>query len=135
MAIVRKRNGKLRICIDPQPLNEALIREHYKLPNVDDVLPMLRDANVFSKYDIKKAFWYVLLNDTSSQLTTMICLFDRFKWARLPFGLKVSSDIFQRGLTGTLNGLDGISRSRMWHIKNGSHKDNDANGVINAILF
>ncbi|CAC5382383.1 unnamed protein product [Mytilus coruscus] len=38
MAVVRKPNGKLRICIDPQPLNTALMREHYKLPTLDDVL-------------------------------------------------------------------------------------------------
>ena len=30
MAVVRKSNGKLRICIDPQPLNTALMREHYR---------------------------------------------------------------------------------------------------------
>ena len=29
MAVVHKPNGKLRICIDPQPLNAALKREHY----------------------------------------------------------------------------------------------------------
>ncbi|KAI0215978.1 hypothetical protein LSAT2_031955, partial [Lamellibrachia satsuma] len=27
MAVVRKQNGKLRLCIDPQPLNQALMRE------------------------------------------------------------------------------------------------------------
>ena len=39
MATVRKANGKLRLCIHPQPLNVALIRKHYKLPTFDDVLP------------------------------------------------------------------------------------------------
>ena len=27
MAVVQKSNGKLRICIDPQPLNKVLVRE------------------------------------------------------------------------------------------------------------
>ena len=39
MAAVHKRDGKLRICIDPQPLNAAFKREHYRLPMLDDVLP------------------------------------------------------------------------------------------------
>ena len=30
--LVHKPSGKLRMCIDPQPLNEALKREHYSLP-------------------------------------------------------------------------------------------------------
>ena len=85
MAVVRKANGKLRICIDPQPLNQALMREHYKLPTVDDVLPMLHDAKVFSKLDVKEAFWHVRLDDESSKLTTMITPFGRYHWARLPF--------------------------------------------------
>ena len=31
-----KWSGKLRLCIDPHTLNEALMREHYKLQNIDD---------------------------------------------------------------------------------------------------
>ena len=49
MAVVTKPNGDLRICIDPQPLNRALQREHYKLPTIDDILPQLKDAKIFSK--------------------------------------------------------------------------------------
>ena len=44
MAVVHKRNGKLRICIDPQPLNAALKREYYRLPVLNDVLPKLKNA-------------------------------------------------------------------------------------------
>ena len=42
VAVVHKPSSKLRICIDPQPLNAALKREHYKLPVFDDVLPSSR---------------------------------------------------------------------------------------------
>ena len=59
MAVVHKPNGKLRICIDPQPLNAALKREHYRLPVLDDVLPELKDAKIFSKLDVKEAYWHV----------------------------------------------------------------------------
>ena len=43
-----KADGSLRICIDPQTLNEALQREHYKLPTFNDVLPTLNNAKIFS---------------------------------------------------------------------------------------
>ena len=59
MAVVHKPNGKLRICIDPQPLNAALKREHYRLPVLDDVLPELKDAKIFSKLDVKEGYWHV----------------------------------------------------------------------------
>jgi hypothetical protein len=37
----------------------------------------------------------------------MITLFGRYRWARLPFGLKVSSEIFQRKLTEAVGDLNG----------------------------
>ena len=110
MAVVRKPNGKLRICIDPQPLNATLKREHYRLPVLDDVLPKLKDAKIFSKLDVKEAYWHVRLDEAanSSKLTTMITPFGRYMWKRLPFGLKVSSEIFQRKIDEALGDLDGV---------------------------
>ena len=108
MAVVHKPNGKLRICIDPQSLNSALQREHYNLPVLDDILPKLKNAKIFSKLDVKEAFWHVRLDPDSSELTTMITPFGRYRWARLPFGLKVSSEIFQRMLTEAIQDLDGV---------------------------
>ena len=58
MAVVKKSNGDLRICINPQPLNAALQREHYKSPNVDDVLPKLNGVKVCTKRDVRRAYWH-----------------------------------------------------------------------------
>ena len=108
MAVVHKPSGKLRICIDPQPLNAALKREHYKLPVFDDVLSKLKDAKVFSKLAVREVYWHVRLDEESRKLTTMITLIGRYRWKRLRFGLKVSSEIFHRKLDETLGGLDGV---------------------------
>ncbi|XP_068224775.1 uncharacterized protein [Palaemon carinicauda] len=108
MAVVQKTNGKLRICIDPQPLNKALKREYYTLPILEDILPSLKHAKIFSKLDVQEAFWHIRLDEESSKLTTMITPFGRYRWARLPFGLKVSSEIFQRKLNEALEGLRGV---------------------------
>ena len=45
------------------------------------------------------------LDSQSSLLTTMITPFGRYRWTQLPFGLKVSSEIFQRKLNEALSGL------------------------------
>ena len=71
MTVVHKPSGKLRICMVPPPLNAALKCEHYKLLVLDDVLPKLKKAKVFSKLDVKEAYWHVRLNEKSSKLTTM----------------------------------------------------------------
>ena len=105
MGVVKKSSGALRICLDPQPLNAALQGEHYRLPVLQDILPKLHKARIFSKFDVHEAYWYVQLDDEASYLTTMITPFGRYRWLRLPFGLKVSSEIFQRRMTEALGDL------------------------------
>ena len=105
MAVPRKRNEKIRICLDLQPLNKVLVRERYKLPTFEDILPGLNNAKIFTKLDVKEAYWHVRLNEKSSYLTTMITPFGTSLWTRLPFSLSVSSEIFQQKLNEALNGL------------------------------
>lgn len=45
-----KSNGNVHICVDLKRLNEAVKREHYNLPNLDDISPKLVGATV-SKLD------------------------------------------------------------------------------------
>ena len=53
MVVVPKKNGKLRICLDPKDLNWAIQREHYPLPTIEDVATRLHGAKVFTKLDAK----------------------------------------------------------------------------------
>ena len=48
IVVAVKKSGELCVCIDPKPLNAALKREHYQIPVVDDLLPDLTDAHVFT---------------------------------------------------------------------------------------
>ena len=84
------------------------MREHYKLSTLDDVLPSMNNAKIFSKLDVQEAFWHIELDEQSSILTTMITPYGRYRWARLPFGLKVSSEIFQKRLNESLEGINGV---------------------------
>ena len=108
LVVAEKKNGDLRICIDPRPLNKALKREHYPLPVIEDILPDLNQAKIFSKLDMSSAFWQIKLDQSSSNLTTFNTPFGRYRWCRLPFGTSVSSEIFQRRLHQALEGLPGI---------------------------
>ena len=72
------------------------------------VMPNLSNARVFSKRDVKQAYWHVQLDKESSLLTTMIAPLGRYRWARLPFGLNVNSKIFQRKQNEALSGLNGV---------------------------
>ena len=52
----KKPNSKLRICLDPKDLNKAIIREHHKVPTLEEIAQVLTGATKFSKVDGNKAF-------------------------------------------------------------------------------
>uniref|UniRef100_A0A671XRU6 ribonuclease H n=1 Tax=Sparus aurata TaxID=8175 RepID=A0A671XRU6_SPAAU len=108
MVSVQKPNGKPRICIDPRPLNKALKQNHFPLPTIDDILPDMSKAKVFTVCDVKHAFWHVKLAAESSYLTTFATPFGRFRWLRMPMGISPAPEVFQRKLMQALEGLPGI---------------------------
>ena len=61
LLVVTKPDGRIRICIDPKPLNKALKRNHHCLPVIDDIIPELEGAKIFSTVDAKDGFWHVCL--------------------------------------------------------------------------
>ena len=108
LVVVQKPNGQIRVCLDPKDLNKVLRRSHYPTPTVDDILPALSRARVFSTVDTKNGFWHVELDDDSSRLTTFNSPFGRFCWRCLPFGLCSAPEEFQERLNHALEGLKGV---------------------------
>ena len=49
LVVVKKSNGKLRICLDPRPLNKAIKIEHFQLPTPESIMAKMKNAKVFSK--------------------------------------------------------------------------------------
>ena len=66
----RKSNGRLRLCLDPKDLNEAIKREHQVIPTLEEILPKLNGAKVFSIVNAKCGYWNIILDEESSYLTT-----------------------------------------------------------------
>lgn len=56
LQIVEKPNGKLRICLDPKPLNECIQREHFLIPTIDGFTSRLTGKRVFSVLDLSSGF-------------------------------------------------------------------------------
>ena len=95
LVVETKPSGDLRVCLDPSDLNKAIVREYHPIPVVDDIVPELKDSDLFTKLDLKDGYWHIRLTDESSFLTTFATPFGRYRYDRLPFGLCVSQDIFQ----------------------------------------
>ena len=78
MVVVRKKDDKVRICIDPRDLNKAIKRCHYPMPTLEEVATRLPKAKVFSVLDAKSGFWQVKLSESSDiQYTVWAILLEK----------------------------------------------------------
>ena len=100
---------KLRICLDPRDLNEALEREPYYTCSVDEITAKLKGMTVFTIVDFKKGYWVMVLHPHSRKLTCMVLPFGRFQWTRLPMGTVVAQDVFQSKFDAIFIGMEGVT--------------------------
>ena len=76
-------------------------------PIIEEVLPKLNDAIMFSLVDAKYGFLQVKLTNESSYLTIFWTPFGKHRWLRMTFDFTSSPEEFQRRLQLALEGLDG----------------------------
>lgn len=94
LIIIEKKNGQLRVCLDPRNLNKAINRTHYPIPSVDMVRAKVAGARFYSTLDASSGFWMCKLSEKSSYLTTFNTPFGRYRFKRLPYGSTVLRNIF-----------------------------------------
>ena len=91
-----KLTGEVRPCLDCVPLNKAIIRENHTPPTVEEIAHEPAGARYFTKGDAYKAFLHVHLSKKSRELTVFRTnTHGRLHYKRMPFGMKMSQDVFQ----------------------------------------
>ena len=101
--------GSILVCIDPsQTINKAIEVPKYPIPTVDELLPKLSNAKIFSCVDVYKGFTKIILDESSSFLTTMHTLTGRYRWFRMPFRVSLGPEEYQRRQHEALEGLNGV---------------------------
>ena len=56
MIVVEKKNGKKRLCVDYQKLNNVTKKDCYPLSRIDDMLETLSDAQWFTSLNLASGF-------------------------------------------------------------------------------
>ena len=105
---VMKEDGSLRLCLNPKDLNKAIERNQRYARTLDDILPELAESKYFTVKDATSGFWHVPLDFSSSLLTIFSTLWGKYRWLRMPFGFKVSGDVFQERLDRVIRLVPGV---------------------------
>ena len=78
--LVPKANGKVRLCLDPVWLNQALIRPVHRGPTLNDILPKLNNVQYISIIDMGLGYHDLKLDEKSSYLTIFTCQFGWYQY-------------------------------------------------------
>ena len=78
MVVVTKKSGRVRICIDPTNLNEAILREHYPINIIEDISTRLNGRKYYSVLDANMGCFQIKLSERSPTLTTFNTPFSRY---------------------------------------------------------
>ena len=135
MVLVRKPNGKLRVCLDPHTINKALRFNVHNACTFQDIVSNLGTVSKVSKIDTNSGFWTLPMNEESQLLTTFNTPWGQFCFTKMPFGLNQAQYFFQYYMDLNFQGINPttniIADDIMIHGQDNSEHDKHLLQVLN----
>ena len=94
-----------RLVIDFRQVNKKLLADKFPLPRIDDILDQLGRAKFFSCLDLISGFHQIELDENSRDITSFSTSEGSYRFKRLPYGLKIAPNSFQRMMSIAFSGL------------------------------
>jgi len=106
VVLAKRKDGRLRMCIDFRQLNERTIKDSYALPRIEELLDCLGGNGYFSVLDMKSGYHQVEVEEQHKQRTAFtVGPLGFFEYNRMPFGLSNAPATYQRLMERCLDGL------------------------------
>ena len=91
-----------------RPANEAIVRERFPIPKVDELLQGMNGLIVFSKLDLKWGYHQLELTFDSRDITTFAVHNGVYRYKRLLFGVSSASAQYQHEIANALAGIEEV---------------------------
>jgi Reverse transcriptase (RNA-dependent DNA polymerase) len=105
VVLVRKKNRKLRFCIDYRKLNNITKKDAYPLPQIDEMLNVLARSQWFSTLDLASGYWQVAMDPKDREKTAFTTRYGIYEFNVMPFGLCNAPATFQRLMDRVYEGI------------------------------
>lgn len=102
---IEKKDGDLRAAIDYRALNAICKKKAFPMPRIDEVLETLGEAKLFSRLDLRKGYYQIMLREEDRVKTAFAFKGKLYHFKRMPFGLTSAPQTFQRLMKKILGDL------------------------------
>ena len=99
---VRKPDKSIRLCVDYRELNKVTPLDRHMIPTLPEILDRVGHAQCLSKIDLTSGFHQIAVEPNSRNYTTFLSPKGKFRFVRMPFGLKNAPSHFQRTMETVL---------------------------------
>ena len=100
MVKVRKQDGTARLCIDFKRINQITRQAPFYMLRVEEVLVGVGKAKYIFKVDLTKGYYQIPMVPPDISKTALICHRGKFKFLRMPLGVKNAPAVFQELMQG-----------------------------------
>ena len=78
------------------------------MTTLEEVVADMPQAKMFLVLDATSGYWQVELDEARSKLCTFNTPFERYRFTRLPFGIKSAPDVFQNHMSELFADVEGV---------------------------
>ncbi|XP_057432163.1 uncharacterized protein LOC130724914 [Lotus japonicus] len=96
VVMVKKANGKWRMCTDYTSLNKVCPKDSYPLPNVDKLVDGASGNELLSLMDAYSGYNQIMMHPSDEESTAFMTNQANYCYKTMPFGLKNAGATYQR---------------------------------------
>jgi hypothetical protein len=101
--MVKKANGKWRMCIDFTDLNKACLKDEFPLPRIDSLVDAAASSELMSLLDCYSGYHQIWMKKEDEPKTSFITPSGTYCYLRMPEGLKNAGGSFNRMTANVLH--------------------------------
>ena len=100
-----KKNDGVRIVTDFRKLNEAIKNDPWPMPTIQDMLHQCGGMTFVTALDLIQSYYAMNIQKRMQKYLVIILPWSKYVYLKMPMGLNISADVFQRELSRLFQGM------------------------------